>query len=348
MRIAVTGIGILSGIGRGADETLDAIKANRTGLGPVTLFDTIHGFPVSEVKLSNADLSEMLAEGSRKRYTRTALLGMAAARDAMEDSAQRSPGDLSTGLVSSTSVGGMDLTEKFFRDFMSDPQKGRLRDAAGHGCYDSTDSIAQYCGIEGFRTTISTACSSAVNAIMFGARMIRSGRLDRVVVGGTDSLCAFTLNGFHSLMILDGEPCRPFDQSRAGLNLGEGAAYLVLQSEDTLEGDPYCYLTGWANANDAHHQTASSPEGRGAYLSMKGALEMSGKCPGEIDYINVHGTGTRNNDASEAAAIQRLFRGNVPPVQLYQAVHRPYTCRGRWYRGRAFRTIDCRRRPLPG
>ena len=121
-------------------------------------------------------------------------------------------------------------------------------------------------------TTLSTACSSAANAIMLGARLIRHGYLDTVLVGGTDALCRFTLNGFNSLMILDKEHCRPFDRTRAGLNLGEGAGYLVLQSEKSLTKAPYCELSGYANANDAYHQTGSSPDRKSTRLNSSHIL----------------------------------------------------------------------------
>ena len=127
------------------------------------------------------------------------------------------------------------------------------------------------------------------------------------------------VNGFGSLLILDKTPCRPFDASRAGLNLGEGAGYLVLQSEKTSYRKTYCTLAGYANANDAFHQTASSSDGNGAYLAMKGALEKAGLSPDSIDYINAHGTGTPNNDASESAAIQRLFGNRIPPFSSTKA-----------------------------
>lgn len=238
------------------------------------------------------------------------MLGMLAAKEAL-DSAAVSAG-LRVGLVSATSVGGMDLTENFFRSFMKDEASGRLRDVRMHDCHASTEAIAEYCGISGYRTTISTACSSAANAIMLGARLIRHGVLDCVVVGGTDALSVFTINGFKSLMILDEDPCRPFDATRTGLNLGEGAGYLVLQSEETLSGEPYCYLSGWANSNDAFHQTASSPEGEGDYLAMKGALDMGGLTPDKVSYVNAHGTGTLNNDSSEGSAMKRLFADKMP------------------------------------
>lgn len=309
--VCVSGIGIVSAIGIGVEANFASLLACRDGMGPVTLFDTIHKVPVGEVKASNRQLAEMLGLSARATYSRTTLLGMMAAGEALRDSgADRR---LRIGLVSATSVAGMDLTEDFYREFAKDNSKGRLRMAAQHDCFDSTGKIARHCGITHFSTTISTACSSAANAMMLGDRLIRAGMLDCVVVGGTDALSRFTLNGFKSLMILDEQKCRPFDASRAGLNLGEGAGYIVLQSEATLSRTPYCRLAGYANANDAFHQTASSENGEGAFLAMQRALDMSGLRPADIDYINVHGTGTPNNDASEGAAIRRIWGGVVPP-----------------------------------
>ncbi len=311
MKIYITGTGIVSGIGINAEENLYAIRHKSHGMGKVTLFPTSLDVPVSEVKYTNEQLKELLVLPSGKTYSRTALLGILAAKEALSDSdiavnAQR------TGLISSTSVGGMDLSENFYVDFRKDKAKGRLRDIVSHDCGDSTQKIASHLGITDYVTTISTACSSAGNAIMLGARMIRNGLLDAVIVGGTDALCKFTLNGFNSLMILDKELCKPFDKSREGLNLGEGAGYLVLQSEKTLKRKPYCILSGYSNANDAYHQTATSPEGDGPYLCMREAVEMANILPRDVDYINVHGTGTPNNDLSEGKAIIRLFGESTP------------------------------------
>jgi 3-oxoacyl-[acyl-carrier-protein] synthase-1 len=210
----------------------------------------------------------------------------------------------------------MDRSENFYKAYLENPSKGRLADVVNHDCADSTDRIARHAGIKDFVTTISTACSSSANTLMFGAELIRSGRLDRVIAGGTDSVTRFTLNGFNTLMILDKNGCRPFDENRAGLTLGEGAAFLVLESEDVVAKDGktvLAELTGYGNANDAYHQTASSPEGTGAFLAMSQALTMSGLKPDEISYINVHGTGTQNNDLSEGIAIERVFGERVPP-----------------------------------
>jgi 3-oxoacyl-(acyl-carrier-protein) synthase len=146
--------------------------------------------------------------------------------------------------------------------------------------------------------------------------------LDVVIAGGTDALTRFTLNGFNSLMILDGAPCRPFDATRSGLNLGEGAGYVVLASDRVLKEAGAASLSvvaGYANTNDAYHQTASSPEGRGSYAAMEKALQLAGLTTGQIDYINLHGTGTLNNDLSEGTAVKRLFADAIPRLSSTKA-----------------------------
>lgn len=164
-------------------------------------------------------------------------------------------------------------------------------------------------------TTTSTACSSAANAVILGANLIKAGIVDMAIVGGAESLTKFHLNGFNTLMILDKEPCRPFDRDRTGINLGEGAAYLVLESERSAAEraqTPVAVLNGYANSCDAYHQTATSENGEGAYLSMRKALDLAGLRPRDIDYINAHGTGTPNNDACEFAAMERVWGYDLP------------------------------------
>lgn len=297
----------MSAIGVGCKENRDSLLGEVCGIAPLTLFESEVNSPVGEVKLSNTEMKVMLGIEPCKSISRTALLGMLAACEAVADAKIESGKRIA--LVSATSVGGMDLTEEFYRDYIDNPSKGRLRDVAGHDCATSTNLIAEACGITGFRTTVSTACSSAANAIIMGAQMLECDLTDYVVVGGCDALCRFTYNGFNSLMILDSELCRPMDSSRKGLNLGEGAGYIVLTKDENCK-KCYCELVGYANANDAYHQTASSEEGNGAYLAMSAALNMSGGT--NVDYINLHGTGTPNNDSSELAAIVRLFGDNIP------------------------------------
>ncbi|MCX6306965.1 MAG: beta-ketoacyl-[acyl-carrier-protein] synthase family protein [Bacteroidetes bacterium] len=317
-RVYITGIGIICAIGNNVEQTLHSLLAERSGIGEITQFPTMHKgiIPMAEVKLTTSDLLKETGNEGRNDLTRTALLGMKAAREALLSAGIHDIRAYRTGLISATTVGGMDRSEGFYASYLADPAKGRMTDVVNHDCGDSTERVASHLGITDFVTTISTACSSSVNAIMFGANLIKTGQLDRVVVGGNDSVTKFTLNGFNTLMILDKTGCHPFDENRAGLTLGEGSAFLVLESEEVVgkEHKPIlAEVSGYGNANDAYHQTASSPDGTGAFLAMLKAIAMSGLQPGDIDYVNVHGTGTQNNDLSEGVAMERIFGNDVPP-----------------------------------
>ncbi len=247
-------------------------------------------------------------------------MGLLAAKEAWQQAG--SPG-LDTGLTggfSGNSVGGMDLTEQFYGAVLANPEQGDVTTLLTHECGESTQQVADYLQASGMVSTISTACSSAANAIMLGARLLKSGRINRAIVGGVDALTKFTVNGFNVLQILDHELSQPFDEARRGLNLGEGAGFLVLETAATATKERrLAELVGYANSNDAFHQTASSPDGTGAYLAMKGALDQAALTTQEIDYINVHGTGTNNNDLSEGRAMQRLFGPQMPTFSSTKA-----------------------------
>ncbi len=315
--VYIVGIGAVSAIGNNVAESLASFQQGKEGMDTMRWLQSVHAgtLPVAEVKLSNEELVQQL--GLTKMLSRTALLSMLAASEALNNAAIPGIERLRTGFVSANTVGGMDRTENFFKSFLTDNSKGKLREVAHHECGAVTELAADYLGIKNYISTISTACSSSANSVFYGTRLIRNGILDVVVAGGTDALTKFTLNGFNTLMILDHELCKPFDDNRKGLNLGEGAGYVVLVSEKvaaTLKQDPDCTLSGYCNANDAYHQTASSPEGQGSFLAMEGALKRSGLQPGDIDYINLHGTGTQNNDIAEGTAIKRLFDPLYPKM----------------------------------
>ena len=228
---------------------------------------------------------------------------------------------LLTAFISSTSVGGMDETEKYYRQVLKNlPVDFNL--TRTHDSGNTSENIAAYLKFSGYINTLSTACSSAANAIMLAARMIAQGKMDRVLVGGTDPITDFTIKGFQSLMIYDNEWCKPFDHNRNGLNLGEGAGFLLLEGDRSIKisgNEPICSLTGWHNAADAYHQTASSPDGKGATIAMKNALNKAGLESKEISYINAHGTGTKNNDLSESIAIKNVFGNAIPPFSSTKA-----------------------------
>ncbi len=308
MAVVVTSIGIVSALGIGAEANLRALRKGQTGIRTVSHVPTAHRLPCGELDMTNDALRQHLGIDRHETISRTALLGIAAAREALTDIDDRSD----VALVSSTTVGGMDLTPLFYEQFMSDPSKGRLRYVAGHDCASTLAAIQRHCGLAGYATSVSTACSSTANAMIVGSRLIEQGLAKRVLVGGTDALSLFTLNGFRSLMILSDEPCRPFSADRKGLNLGEGAAYVMLEDSSCARRKPLARLTGYANANDAHHQTALTPEGRGPEAAMRQALERAGLQPSDISYINVHGTATQNNDSSEGAAMRAIWGEAMP------------------------------------
>ena len=318
-RIVVTGMGMITAIGKDTGENLESLKNRRHGVGSINLLDTIHKNELlaAEIRFTNDELAAMSGISDGERYTRTSLLGLIAASQAYESGIGKygDADNTGTAVVSTTTVGGMDKTEKYYRDFLESSKYSHF--VYTHDCSDSTRQICDHLGIRHFNSTLSTACSSSINAILIGAKIIKHGLADRVIAGGTDALSKFTLNGFNTLMILDKGHCRPFDASRTGLNLGEGAAYIVLESEASAKKEKkeiYCEVSGYANANDAYHQTASSPDGYGPYLAMKEALDVSGLKPSQIDYINAHGTGTDNNDLTEGLAIEKIFAPDIPPV----------------------------------
>lgn len=315
--VFVAGTGIISAIGNHVDACLHALENDRAGMREMHQLNSIHRnrLPVAEVKLNNDELAELA--GIPPIKSRTALLSLVAAREALQNAGIENMAGLRTGLISANSVGGMDKTENFFTGFLADNSKGKLRNVINHECGSITELVADALGIKDYITTISTACSSSANAIFLGARLIRNNIIDVAVAGGADSLTKFTLNGFNTLMIVDEKLCQPFDENRRGLNLGEGAGYVVLVSEKvalSLKNKPGIILSGYCNANDAYHQTASSPDGTGSYLAMSGALQKAGLKPPDIDYINLHGTGTQNNDIAEGTAIKRLFEPRYPKM----------------------------------
>ena len=305
-------------MGIGVKNNIYSLKNNLSGISsrPIVLKSKLN-LPVGEIHFTNNELSEYLTIPSSRHLSRTALLGIMAVKEALFNT--DFPKNARVALVSATSVAGMDLTELFYKEYDKDNNKGRLRDVKMHDCGTIARVIAEYSGINGYVSDISTACSSAANAILFAAKLLKYNVADYVVAGGCDALSIFTLNGFNALKVLDSDICRPFDNSRCGLNLGEGAGFLLMQRDDMPYTEKYCTFAGGVNANDAFHQTASSDSGTGAFLAMSNALKNADILPEEVSYINAHGTATVNNDASESAAILRLF-GNKSMVPHFSSI----------------------------
>ena len=301
---------MVSAIGLDKAATAASLLEGRSGIGHLKHLQTVHSeLPCGEVDLSDGEMKARLGIPAGTIVPRTSLLGIIAAKEALEQAGLCNPGATRRNLffINGTTVGGMDITERTYP----------IIDTKLHDCGGCTRLIADYFGIFGQVTTISTACSSAANAIIFGSELIKAGLAEVVLAGGSECLTRYHLNGFNSLMILDSERCRPFDASRAGLNLGEGAGFVVLESEEHAKArgaEILGLVSGYGNACDAFHQTATSPEGEGAFRAMSEALAMAGLKPSDIDYVNAHGTGTPNNDATESAALRRLFGNAMPPV----------------------------------
>ncbi|MBU2884837.1 beta-ketoacyl-[acyl-carrier-protein] synthase family protein [Gilvimarinus agarilyticus] len=308
MNVYVTGIGVVSALGIGVAANQDALASGRTG---IVSCETRKGPKLKGcLSLSDEALKSRLGLELSAQVPRTAMLAMLAAEEALGDTVMHT--DIRSGFINGTTTGGMDLSEAYFSALYLEEDDSEMVKLLTHDLGTVTQLVNQRLGFTDYVNTLSTACSSAANAIMLGARMIKAGMIDRVLVGGVDALTDFTVDGFGSLMIYDSEHCRPFDEERVGLNLGEGAGFLLIENDKSLaqsQNKVLARCAGWANANDAYHQTGTSPEGNGAALAMIEALKVAQLTPSAIDYLNAHGTATKNNDNSELSAIDRVFEG---------------------------------------
>lgn len=296
-------------MGYNLNENLNGLRQGRRALTRLEQFETRYAESLyfGEIKISNQQLKEKLSVKD-PGVTRTTLLALHALEETLEDSnlgpeIVNSP---QTALIGANTVGGMCLTNELYRNAVSadsEPEYLNSYDAGATNLF-----LQKRFGIRGIVNTINTACSSSANALMYGARLIKNGFADRAIVGGTDSLAKFTINGFNALYILSSDLCRPFDKDRKGLNLGEGAAFLVLESERVIKDKSvYAEFTGWGNTNDAYHPSSLSPMGEGPFEAMQDALNTAKLEASSIDYINTHGTGTENNDEVEGIAMKRIF-----------------------------------------
>ena len=288
--VAITAIGIVSAAGHGVAATTESLRCGRSGLGPLTLFDSPEcgAFPVAQVR-------------DVERRPRTIALGRLALAEALAgiDPAR-------CGLALGTTVGGMPESEMELPHFYADEPVGDDTVWRRHELGAVTAELAREFGLRGPRLTVNSACASGAEAIACAAEVLLDGEADMMVAGGADALCALTLNGFASLLAVDEHGCRPFDRDRGGMSLGEGAAFVVLERG---ADHPLALLDGWGNSCDAYHPTAPDPEGRGAEAAMRAALGDDL----HVDYVNAHGTGTPDNDRAESRAIRRVFPDSVPP-----------------------------------
>lgn len=294
LRVRIAGTGIVCALGSGNDSVLKAIEKGRSGLAPLTRFPTPHtpALPVGESPEFSAD----------PNLPQTIALARIASDQAMSASTQ--PPD---AIVIGVTTGGMAITEELLKQGIISPEAYRRH---GIGCV--AEDLAGRFQCKGPVLTISTACSSGGGAIAMAMAMIRSGRYQRILTGGVDSLCRLTYYGFKSLQLIDPQGSRPLDQDRRGMSVAEGAGCLLLEAADeTYDG---LEVLGAGLSCDAHHPAQPHPKGDGALSAMQQALSQAGLDADQIDYINLHGTGTADNDRSESMAVNRLFNNTPPKV----------------------------------
>jgi 3-oxoacyl-(acyl-carrier-protein) synthase len=310
--IVITGLGIISAAGFGTEEIWRAVSTGASGLKPLTLFQS----PRYGQILTGEIQHDLISLGAPTRSSRSDKLGWLAARAAIADAKINfeNCGERA-GIFLGTSVGGSYDSELFLTTLI---KRGKIRACPTrfHECVCTVDLIANEFNLFGPSMAIATACSSSAVAIAQAAEMILSGDADVMLAGGADSLARMTWGGFHSLLLVDAQGCRPFDATRGGMSLGEGAAILILEAEEFARkrgAKILARLSGWGASCDAYHATAPHPQGAGATAAMQSALRRANLEPSAIDYVNAHGTGTRDNDLAEAIALKTVFHHRVPP-----------------------------------
>ena len=309
-RVAITGIGSINALGTGVQAFARALRAGECGIGELSVIPRA-GFRSSRA----AEVKELrppawLPRAYARRLSRSALLALIAADEALRSAILPPALVQDTAVVVGTTTGGMATGEHALARAAEGSGGAHISEWLETAVAVPTDDLALLLGCRGARLTVSTACSSGANALGIAADWIRTGRARHVICGGTDSLCEITYSGFNALQALDREPCRPFDRERAGLSLGEGAAIFVLESWQDAEARGASILgefVSYGVSADAHHLTQPRGDGAGAVLAMRRALEAGGVSAEEIDYINAHGTGTLLNDVMETRAIKAVF-----------------------------------------
>jgi len=292
VRVYISGMGIITSLGNGVSNTRDAIQNSRAGIGPLTLFPTAANQPLPVGEAGDLIIKDDLP--------RTHQLARRAAGQAMADSREAPD-----AVVMGVTTGGMLTTETLLKEKARDPKLFCL-----HATGSVAEDIARQYHCTGPALTVSTACSSGAVALKIALEMLRSGNVKRVLAGGADSLCRLTYYGFNSLQLVDPDGARPLDQNRRGMSVGEGAAMLLLVANEPDHA--VAEVLGAGLSCDAFHPATPHPMGKGALAAMQSALADAGISAPDVDYINLHGTGTLDNDISEARAIGTLFSGKKP------------------------------------
>jgi 3-oxoacyl-[acyl-carrier-protein] synthase II len=328
-RVAITGMGLICSLGPDRESAWRALCEGRCGIGELTLFES-EGYRSRMVaQVPSFDEAAHFSPLQRRRYSRADKLAIVAASEALEDAGLFASGVARASVGAFFGVGTGDLlrNEGYYADLIArGPRRARPSQVIGYQNNGSADPVAQHFGLLGPRACMNTACSSSAMAIGHGADLIASGRLEAAVCGGGESLCRIALSGFNALRVVDTEPCRPFDASRNGMNIGEAGAVLVLEDMDRARArgaHVYAELAGYAAYCEAFHPTAPEPDGVAMAALLDAALAASGVSPDEVDHINAHGTGTPHNDRTEARGIRKVFgdrAGSIPVTSIKSMV----------------------------
>ena len=301
-------------VGHGRLATLEALRAQRGGLAPCTFEGAVIDTWTGEV----SGVDDERLTGSLRRFDcrNNRLAQLAFRQDGFTDAVAQSVGRWGRqriGVFLGTSTSGIHQTELAYRH--RNPTTGALPadfDYAGtQNSFSAADFVRQSLGLDGPAVVICSACSSSAKVFGSARRMIDADLIDAAVVGGVDSLCLTTLYGFHALQLTSSGPCKPFDSARDGISISEAAAFALLERvPDSLDADAVTLL-GVGESSDAYHMSSPHPEGLGARAAMLAALDIAGLEPGDIDYINLHGTGTPSNDNAESRAVASVFGDTV-------------------------------------
>ena len=313
--VFITGMGIISSLGKNVNENLTNLQHGNSGIRKSIFFESKYAsvFSFGEVNDSNKNLQDQLGLSHEKGLTRTTLFAFKAFDEAAKDAnlSEEEISSFDTAFISASTVGGMCAHDQLYKDANMQSESSDFLPYY-HFSAHTLQLIKKY-NIKGITNTFNTACSSSANAIMYGSRLIKSGIVKRAIAGGTDSLSKYTVNGFNALKILSDSYCQPFDEYRKGLSLGEGAAYLVLESEEICSSKKkYAQVSGYGNSNDAFHPSTLSDDAIGITNAITKALVSAKLESSKIDYINAHGTGTENNDLVELRGFSKIFK-IIPP-----------------------------------
>ncbi len=312
--LAVTASTLVTALGVGKQANWQAILAERSGLTPVDRPDLYATWWGRVAGLETAALPDDWADFDCRNHRLARLtLETDAFAERVRQASERH-GAARIGLFVGTSTSGIAETEQAYAD--AAPELTALRDdfdlCKVHNIGALATFVQRWLGLSGPALSISTACSSSAKVFASAARAIAAGLCDAAVVGGVDSLCLTTLYGFHSLNLVSPEPCRPWDQDRQGISIGEAAGFVLLELAETAAAETIeARLLGYGESADAHHMSTPHPEGLGARSAMEQALTRASLAPGDIDYVNLHGTGTPSNDAAEDAALAAVFGPDV-------------------------------------